>query len=623
MKKLFATCCLLFTACIVFAQVPDIQRVQPANWWIGMKNPKVQLCVYGKNIAASGVSVNYAGVKLTKIHKVENPNYLFLDLEIAKTAKVGAAPIVFVNDKEKTVFNFKLETKKHKPLQLSAADLIYLIMPDRFSDGDPTNNKFADMADTESDRNKPCLRHGGDLLGVQNHLDYLSELGVTALWMCPVTENDQPQTNEGGTMRSAYHGYGFTDHFKIDRRLGGNDAYKNLVNAAHQKGIKIVQDAVYNHAGINHWTIRDKPMKDWLNEWPTETITTHKDQPLLDPHASQRDLKVFTDGWFVPFLPDLNQRNPFVANYLVQYALWNVEEFGIDAWRIDTYKYNDLAFMNRCNQAIVDEYPTMFLFGETTANAVSNQAYYTRNNLVIPFKCNLESTCDFTLNGALLAALNQPYGWDDGINRVYQTLAQDYVYQDPSKLVTFLENHDTDRFLSIVGEDYNKYKMGLTMLLTTRGIPHLYYGTEVLMKNTKNPTDAEVRKDFPGGFAGDSLNKFVAKGRTAKENEAFDFVKKLANYRKNTPALHAGKLMQFQPDNGTYVYFRYDANKTVMVAVNTNKLEASIQSERFAEITKGATKGATKAKNVLTDEMINDLKTLKIPAQTALVLELR
>jgi neopullulanase len=608
----------IFCTNAAFAQAPDIERINPTNWWVGMKNPNLQLMIHGKNISKATVSVNYAGVSIKKIHKVENPNYLFVDIIISKTAKAGLMALVFKNGKDQTKIDYNLSTKKHSAAAITSADFMYLIMPDRFADGDPSNNKFADMADPNCDRKNPWLRHGGDLLGIQNHLDYFKEIGITALWLNPVIENDQSLTDEGGTMRSAYHGYGFTDHYKIDRRLGGNDAYKKLVVSAHNQGLKVIQDAVYNHVGINHWFLKDQPSKDWLNYWPNYTNTTHKEQIMIDPYGAKNDKQKFTDGWFMPFLPDLNQRNPFVANFLTQHAIWTTEEFGIDGWRIDTYKYNDLEYMNRCNQAILDEYPTMLLFGETTANVVSTLAYFTQNNLLLPFKCNLASTCDFPLSGAITTALNQDYGWDDGVSRIYQTLAQDYVYKNPNLLVTFLDNHDSDRFLSMVNEDFDKYKMGLTLLLTTRGIPQMYYGTEILMKNKKIPTDAEVRRDFPGGFAGDSDNKFIASGRTIKENIAFDFVKKLANYRKNTPALHSGKLMQYQAYDGFYVYFRYDNQKTIMVIVNSNNTAQSINTERFSE----RIAGFTKAKNVITDDNLNDIKTINVPPKTAWVLEL-
>jgi neopullulanase len=618
MKRTVLPFFFVFCAQLVFSQTPDIQHINPTNWWVGMKNPQVQLMIHGKNISKSTVSIAHPGVRIAKVHTVENPNYLFVDIIISKTAKAGTMSLVFSNGKDTKKVAYNLGVKKHSPAAITSADFIYLILPDRFCDGDSLNNKFGDMADPNCDRKNPWLRHGGDLLGIQKHLDYVKEIGATALWLNPVIENDQPLTDEGGSMRSAYHGYGFTDHYAVDRRLGGNGAYKNLVTAAHGQGLKVIQDAVYNHVGINHWLLRDQPSKDWLNQWPTYTNTSHKEQVMIDPYAADADKKVFTDGWFVPFLPDLNQRNPFVAKFLTQHAIWTTEEFGIDGWRIDTYKYNDLAYMNSCNKAILDEYPTMFLFGESTANVPSTLSYFTQNNLLLPFKCNVPSTCDFPLSAAITTALNQNYGWDDGVSRIYQTLAQDYVYKNPNLLVTFLDNHDSDRFLSVINEDFDTFKMGLTLLLTTRGIPQMYYGTEILMKNKKIPTDAEVRRDFPGGFVGDPANKFTTAGRSMQENIAFDFIKKLANYRKNTPALHSGKLTQYQAYDGVYVYFRYDSKQTIMIVVNSNAQSQNIKTERFSE----RMGGFTKAINIMTNQEVNDIKTIGVPAKTASVFAL-
>ena len=611
---------LLFLSSIDQAVYAQIQRVNPTNWWVGMKNPKLQLLVYGPQAGTLAYSINYPGVKLVKTNTVENPNYAFLDLTIASTTKPGTLRIVGKRGNQSIVqpFDLKARDKSPKGQGVTAADFIYLAMPDRFANGDPSNDKFADMADPNADRANPFYRHGGDLAGAAQHLDYLKDLGLTAVWLTAVLENNQPLTNEGGTMRSAYHGYGFTDHYQIDRRLGGNDAYKDFVKKAHAAGLKVVQDAVYNHVGINHWFLKDMPQKSWLHQWSTYTNTSYKYQPITDPHGAKIDRLVTTDGWFVPFLPDLNQSNPFVANFLIQHALWTVEEFGVDAWRVDTYMYNDMPFMNRCNAALLEQYPNIHIFGESWVNNVVDQAYYTRNKIDFPFKSNQPGGLDFVLYAAMLDGLKQKFSWDDGVNRPYQALAQDAVYVDPNKLVTFLDNHDTDRFLSVVGEDLDKYKMGLTWLLTTRGIPSMYYGTEILMKNFKNPSDAEVRRDFPGGFPGDRENKFETAGRTDKENEAFQFVRKLATYRRDTPALHSGKLMQFLPQNGTYVYFRYNNDKTVMVATNTNDQETPLETARFAE----RMSGFSSAKNVLTGETVTDLKMLKLSAKTALVLEL-
>jgi neopullulanase len=617
----------------LLAQTPSIQRVNPTNWFVGMKNPKLQLLVYGKNINDCEVKINYPGVKLDKVNKVENPNYLFLDLTIAPDTKAGQMDIelsktVQIQKSRKKVIDeiikitqpYQLKVRDQKPQTIDSKDFVYLILPDRFSNGDPSNDKFADMADPESDRKSPFLRHGGDLLGIQNHLDYFTELGVTTLWLNPVIENNQPQTNEGGAMRSAYHGYGFTDQYNVDKRLGGNEAYKKLIDAAHSKGLKIIQDAVYNHVGINHWILKDMPSKDWLNQWDKYTNTSYRDEPVVDiVHGNKSDFNVMQNGWFVPFLPDLNQKNPYVANYLIQHALWTVEYFGIDGWRIDTYQYNDLPFMNRCNDALTAEYPKMFITGENAVSNIYSQAFHVKNNINLPFKANLPSANDFVLEGAILEGLNQNFDWGKGFNKIYSVLSNDALYQDPNLNMTFLDNHDHDRFFSIMGEDLNKYKLGVGLLLTTRGVPQLYYGTENLTKNFKNPSDAEVRKDFEGGFPEDKVNKFLASGRTEKENEAFNFVKKLANYRKSSDALTTGKLTQYLPQDGLYVYFRHTSDKSVMVIMSQNKEDKNLDTNRFME----NINGFTFAKNVLSDALISDLKTLKVPANSFSILELQ
>ncbi len=631
--KLWLAIYSIATTSLLFAQTPSIQRINPTNWYVGMKNTKLQLLVYGKNINDCEVKINYSGVTLEKINKVENPNYLFLDLNIAPTTKAGQMDIElsktiqvqkgkkkFIDQIIKITQPYQLMARTQKLQTIDSKDFIYLILPDRFSNGDPSNDKFADMADPESDRAKPFLRHGGDLLGIQNHLDYFTELGVTTLWLNPVIENNQPQTDEGGAMRSAYHGYGFTDQYNVDRRLGGNEAYKKLIEAAHAKGLKVIQDAVYNHVGINHWILKDMPMKDWLNQWDRYTNTSYRDEPVVDiVHGNKSDFKVMQNGWFVPFLPDLNQKNPYVANYLIQHALWTVEYFGVDGWRIDTYQYNDLPFMNRCNDALTAEYPTMFITGENAVSNIYSQAYHVKNNINLPFKANLPSPNDFVLEGAILEGLNQNFDWGKGFNKIYSVLSNDALYQDPNLNMTFLDNHDHDRFFSIMGEDMNKYKLGVGFLLTTRGVPQLYYGTENLTKNFKNPSDAEVRKDFEGGWADDKVNKFMASGRTEKENEAFNFVKKLANYRKSSEALMMGKLTQYLPMDGIYVYFRHTNDKFVMVIMSQNKEDRNLDTNRFME----NINGFTFAKNVMSDALISDLKTLKIPANSFTILELQ
>ena len=625
MKKIFFVCSLLLTISAAFAQQQP--AIYPTHWWTGMKMNKIQLMVHGDKIAEQfpmikmgpqGVKLA-SGVNLTGIRRVENPNYIFLDIAVDATAKPGKFSFPFLK-------NIKLEyelkarrknTGKDYAQGVTSKDFIYLIMPDRFSNGDEGNDKFADMNDTNLDRANGFLRHGGDLKGIENHLDYFNELGVTALWLTPVVENDMHLTDEGGTKRSTYHGYAFTNHYNVDKRFGGNEGYKNLIDAAHKKGLKVMQDAVYNHVGNDHFFIKDMPMKDWVHQWPVYTNTSYKEQPLVDPYAADIDRRTVVDGWFTPFMPDLNQSNAFVANFLVQHAIWTVEEFGIDGWRVDTYFYSDKVFLNRVNDALLNEYPAITVVGENSMPGIVNSAYFTKNTIDFSFKHNLMGTLDFPLTYAMLDGLKQDFGWNDGVSKLYSTLAADGVYKDPMRNSIFLDNHDFDRMYSVIGEDFNKYKMGITWLLTLRGIPHLYYGTEILMKNFKNPTDAEVRKDFPGGWAADKENKFVAANRTAQENEAFNYMKTLAGFRKNSSAIKTGKLMQFVPQDGVYVYFRYNNDQTVMVIANTAKEEKKISFERFAE----RTKGFTKCKDVIL-KSVTELKEFTLGSYQTKIVEL-
>ncbi|OLY94829.1 alpha-amylase [Cnuella takakiae] len=581
---------LLLAVCTATAQT----KVYPTHWWIGMKNPALQLMVYAPNAGKAQYTLNYPGVKLVKVHKAESPNYAFLDLQVTAGAKPGTVKIAMRNGAGQQTINYQLKSRRAGNGTAFATgvrqqDLIYLLMPDRFANGDPANDAYADMLDPQADRNNPYLRHGGDIQGVIQHLDYLKELGVTALWMTPVTENNTKQTNEGGTQRSSYHGYHFTNHFAVDKRFGGDSAYKRLSDEMHKRGMKLVHDAVYNHIGQDNFTFTDMPMKDWVNQWSPFQQTSYRDQPLFDPHASAIDQKVSEAGWFTPFLPDLNQRNPYVANYLVQYLIWNTEEYGLDGWRVDTYFYNDPEFLNRTNRDLLREFPKLTVFGETLVESPVSAAYFGANNFNVPFKHNVMGITDKPLMTVMVQAANEPFGWSEGVNRLYNTLAQDFMYQDPTRNCIFLDNHDLDRVYSLVGEDIAKYKMVLNWLLTLRGIPQLYYGTEILMKNFKNPSDAEVRRDFPGGFKGDKDNKFTEAGRNKQENDAFRFVSTLAKFRQRSDAIGAGKLMQFLPDNGLYTYFRYSPKQTVMVISHTGKADMQVKMDRFAERTKGFT----------------------------------
>ena len=624
MKKLF-----LFVLCFIllgksFSQNEKV-NIYPTNWWVGMKWNHVQMMVRSPGIKTSvqNVEINYPGVKLTKVSRLESPDYIFLDVTISPNAKPGVFKIKFNRINYQPLWlNYELKAKstedgKTRVQGVTSKDAIYLLMPDRFADGDPSNDAFKDMRDTVADRNNKFARHGGDLKGIEDHLDYFTQLGVTAIWCTPLVENDMPMMHEGKFAMSGYHGYWFTDHYTIDKRYGGNEAYISMINAAHKKGLKIIHDAVYNHVGLYHWINQDPPSKDWINQWPEFTPPNNRDAAVFDPYRSKYDNDVMLKGWFVRHLPDLNLENPYVATYLIQNAIWLVEEFGFDGFRVDTYKYCNEKFLNTINTSLLNEFPTITTFVEAWGNDVAANAYFVRNNLDVPFKHNAMGALDFPLTFAMQAGMNQPTGWAEGVNKLYLTLAEDFLYKDPKNNCIFLDNHDLDRIYSVVGEDWNKLKWGLNWLYTLRGIPELYYGTEILMKNTKNPTDAEVRYDFPGGWAGDPVNKFTAAGRTDKENEAFNYISKLLHFRKTSSAIATGKTMQYVVNNDIYIYFRYDDKQTVMVITNAGDKEVQMDWYRYSE----RVKGFTKMRNVITNE-VQHLNGFEIKPKESFVFEL-
>ncbi|MEP7107919.1 MAG: glycoside hydrolase family 13 protein [Ferruginibacter sp.] len=611
MKKVLVLSVFICSAILLPAQQGGY-KCYPTNWWTGMKWNNVQVMIHGDDIsnAKGGFSIAYPGVTLSKVNNVENHNYVFLDLVISPVAKPGIIKIRV--NKENNPFSIDFEIKAKRTGRgrdfaqgVTSRDFMYLVLPDRFSNGDPSNDRIPGMRDQSLNRDTVFNRHGGDLQGITNHLDYLQNLGVTTLWLNPVLENDMPNRTE--------HGYAFTDHYKIDPRLGGEKAYHQLIDATHAKGMKIIQDAVYNHVGLYHITVQDPPMREWLHQWPTYTNTSFKDQVLFDLYAAPSERKKMADGWFTSQMPDLNQSNPFVANFLIQHAIWTVEEFGIDGWRIDTYAYNDLEFMNRCNKALVDEYPLLTMFGETWVHGVINQSYFVQNNFNLPFKSNLQAPTDFQTLWAIQDAMTKDFGWTDGVNNLYTTLAQDFVYKDPMRNVIFLDNHDLSRFFSVIGENMDKYKSALSWLFTCRGIPQLYYGDELATTGFTSPSDGYVRLDFPGGFPGDKANKFELSGRTANDHEIWRHVHALANYRKLSSAITTGKMMQYVPEDGVYVYFRYDARQTVMVIMNTSKTDRTISFEKYAERTGGFTQATdvlTKTKFELKDFILGSYKTV-------------
>lgn len=592
----------------------DKVRIEPPFWWVGMHHPSVEVLIYDQNIKDWEVSVDYPGVAVSKVHQVQNPNYLFVELGIAPGAKAGRFDILLKKSGKIKKYPYELRNRNQSKdwvQGVNAADLMYLIMPDRFANGDTSNDSFEDMNQKGINRNKLFFRHGGDVAGVVQKLDYLHDLGVTAIWLNPVMENDE--------FYASYHGYAVTDHYNLDKRYCSNEQYLDFVKKCHDKGIKVVMDIIHNHVGDQHFFIKDLPDEDWIHQFPTYTKSIYRDQVWTDPYASEADKKGTADGWFDVHMPDLNQKHPRLANYLTQNTIWWLEYSGQDAYRIDTYYYPDQDFLSEWCRRVKAEFPRVHLFGEAWVHGTASQAFYTQNNhLVEGFNSNLPGVADFQMYSAFGEAIAGKQGWMDGVNKIYSVLSHDFLYEDPMRNVTFLDNHDISRFFSTINGDMNKYKSGIALLYTIRGIPCLYYGTEVLMTGAGGHFGEAGRRDFPGGWAEDKENKFKPEGRTAQEQEAFNFVRTLGRYRKANPVLQNGKTMQYVPENNVYVFFRYDGQKTVMVAFNASDMATNITTSRYYE----RMKGYTKAVNIISGEVISDLSMLSIDKNSTLILEL-
>ena len=555
---------------------PDRTGVYPPNWWTGMVDPRVELMVYQKDAGRydrATVSGNGAAVEYVK--QVANPNYLFVGLRVAAGAPAQTLRLTLSGpDAADRTIDYRLlphpRTDWADREALSSKDLIYLIMPDRFANGDPANDVVAGMNETLLNRDKFFFRHGGDLQGIIDRLDYLAELGVTALWLNPVLENDQPY--------ASYHGYAVTDHYRIDRRFGDNETYRELVAAAHRRGIKVIMDVIFNHVGDEHHIIRDLPATDWIHQWPEYTKTTYRAPTLLDPNASEYDRKLMTDGWFDKHMPDLNQQNEQLANYLIQNSIWWTLWSGQDAYRIDTYAYADADFAAEWNRRLREEVPHIGIYGETWVHGPAVQAWFTGGRGIhADFDSHLPGVTDFQWYYAVHEALAQEPGWTSGVNRIYYTLAQDYLYEDPTKNVVFLDNHDIARLFTTVGEDMTKMKSALALLLTARGIPMLYYGTEIGLTGAGGAFGEGGRVEFPGGWPGDAVDQFTAAGRTGVARELHTYVAQLARARQQSEALTEGDFTQFVPRDGVYVYFRHTASETVMVVFNGNSKPVTVQ----------------------------------------------
>ncbi len=592
----------------------DQVRVEPPFWWLGMENPNLEIIIHDQDIQAFGEPIiKHPGVKIVKVHRPQNPNYLFVELLIGAGAKPGKFDIQFYRAKQAKAYSYELkkrEVQAENVQGLGPEDLIYLLMPDRFANGDPSNDDLSSMRQNGLDRDNVFYRHGGDLQGVIDHLDYLQDLGITALWMNPFLENDQSY--------DSYHGYAITDHYKVDPRFGTNELYVKLVQECHKRGIKVIMDIIHNHVGNEHWFIRDLPSEDWIHQFDEFTKTTYRAPTLMDPYAAKADQIKMSDGWFDNHMPDLNQQNPHLAKYLIQNHLWWIEYTGQDGYRIDTYAYPDQTFAADWGKAMQAEYPKIGLFAETWVHGSPIQAQFTQDNyLRKDYNSYMPAVTDYQLHYAINEALTRKQGWTEGIARIYYTLAKDFLYEDPFKNVIFLDNHDLPRFYGTIEKDWNKYCSGIAFLLTTRGVPMMYYGTEILMEGAGGAFGEGGRLDFPGGWPGDPSNKFVKEGRTSLEEKAFQYVKKLANYRKETPALHHGQLMQFVPENDLYVYFRYDQTKTVMVLMNSADESQSVDLDRYEE----RLLGFSQARDVVSEQVHDLHRPIVLEPHATLVLE--
>jgi glycosidase len=614
-NKSFFLFFLLVYSITLFAQKGnDIIRMDPPNWWVGMQNPNLNLLINATNIKEYvDVIIEPAGIEVITVNKLESNDYLSLDLKIKPNAAPGIYSIKFKNGKQEITYKYELLKRKINPSSLKPInneDLIYLIMPDRFSNGDIKNDIVATCNENEIKRDSILGRHGGDLQGITKHLDYIGNLGATTLWLNPVQENNQP--------KESYHGYAITDHYNIDPRLGNLDDYKNLVTISQQKNMKVVMDMVFNHTGNEHYLFKNKPSSDWFHQFKTFTRTNYRATTLMDPYAAEYDKNLMQNGWFDKHMPDLNQENKQVANYLTYNAIWWIETTAVNGFRVDTWAYPNQEFMKNWTKAILNEYPQFTIFGEVWEHGPAIQAQFANNIYEGKNKGTMPGIIDFELYYAINDALTKEFGWTEGAAKIYYTLAQDFLYKDASKNVIFLDNHDLSRFASMIDSNIEKYKSGIAFLLTTRGIPSIFYGTEILMKAWSNP-DAKVRIDFPGGWANDTVNKFDETGRNTKENEAFNYLKKLANYRKTCKAITEGKLVQFVPENGVYVYFRFIDNQKIMIIMNTINKEVNIDTKRYNEILKDY----TLAKNVMTDKTLDNISSFNLKPNETLILELK
>lgn len=595
------------------ARAMEIKKVAPSFWWAGMKNPELQILLYGEDLALSDVSVSGEGIYLKEAVRQDNPNYLLLYLDLSE-AKAQTFQILLKNGKKKLQVPYELKSRMRRGEDVkgfTSEDVLYLIMPDRFANGNPENDVVGEMREKKVDRTDSFARHGGDIQGISNHLDYIADLGVTAIWLNPTQENDM----ESGS----YHGYAITDYYQIDKRFGSNEDFCALVEKAHEKNLKVVMDMIFNHCGSENYLFRDKPSKDWFNYRSNYVQTSFKTASVMDIHASAYEKKIATDGWFTSVMPDFNQRNRHVARYLIQSSIWWIEYAGINGIRQDTHPYADFDFMSQWCKEVLDEYPYFNIVGETWLNSNVLVSYWQKDSkLAAPLNSNLPTVMDFPLQALMNQAFDEETGeWGGGLYKLYDYQTQDLVYANPMYLLTFLDNHDTSRFAQTdeMAKNLKRYKQAMVFLLTTRGIPQIYYGTEILMTGDKGKGDGDLRKDFPGGWQGDTRNCFVENGRTEQENEAFEFTRQLLNWRKGNQVIGKGSLKHYSIQNGVYVYQREFNGKSVVVIMNGTDDSKELYLTPYQEIIP-----RENAFDVLTGKNVDLSKKLRLDGRENLIL---
>lgn len=616
MKMLKRIAAVLSLFCLfISANAADIQNIDPPFWWVGMKNTELQIMVHGPEISQSDVLVRYPGVTLKEVVRTSNPNYVFIYVDVTSKAKPGKMNIVFSKDGQETVKEYELKARNTKKgaQGFTTEDVLYLITPDRFANGDESN----DIVDgARVDRQRSGGRHGGDIKGVTQHLDYIKDLGITAIWLNPVQKNSA----------NSYHGYAITDFYDIDPRFGSMEDYIEFVDKAHKAGMKVVMDMIFNHCGSGHWWMNDLPTEDWLNGHNSFVQTNHQKWTTVDPHAAPSERAGFTDGWFNSGMPDLNQKNPLVARYLIQNSMWWIEYARIDGVRQDTHPYMDFDFGAQWCRETFEEYPNFNITGETWFPVGSGfPAWWQAGSRLNTSNSNLKTVMDFNLAFIVDSAFDEPVsssdGAETGLFNIYVSLANDFLYEDTDNILVFLDNHDLSRFNRVEDKGLDKYKQGIAFIATTRGIPQIYYGTELLFTGTKQQGDGAIRADMPGGWKEDTRSVFTKAGRTDRENEAYEYMAKLLNWRKTSEAVKYGKLIQYAPLSNygnCYVYARIKDDKVVLVILNGSDKETDLAMSRYSDVIGKYTTGT----DVITGKVYDLTTTVRVPARGTFVMDL-